>query len=99
MNRTLCLGLQFSKIKYVSEGKVSFSFGIALLSQFKPRKIVIPHCLPIVESLRIDFFFLKEEKMSMNLRDEPLTCFAEEIVLLTTHQEKKKKINRINCLL
>lgn len=29
--------------------------------------------------------------MSMNLRDEPLTCFAEEIVLLTTHQEKKKK--------
>lgn len=91
MNRTLCLGLQFSKIKYVSEGKVSFSFGIALLSQFKPRKIVIPHCLPIVESLRIDFFFLKEEKMSMNLRDEPLTCFAEEIVLLTTHQEKKKK--------
>lgn len=99
MNRTLCLGLQFSKIKYVSEGKVSFSFGISLLSQFKPRKIVIPHCLPIVESLRIDFFFLKEEKMSMNLRDEPLTCFAEEIVLLTTHQEKKKKINRINCLL
>lgn len=84
----------------ICEGKVSFSFGIALLSQFKPRKIVIPHCLPIVESLRIDFFFffLKEEKMSMNLRDEPLTCFAEEIVLLTTHQEKKK-INRINCLL
>lgn len=59
MNRTLCLGLRFSKIKYVSEGKVSFSFGIALLSQFKPRKIVIPHCLPIVESLRIDFFFLE----------------------------------------
>lgn len=93
MNRTLCLGLQFSKIKYVSEGKVSFSFGIALLSQFKPRKIVIPHCLPIVESLYIEliFFFLKEEKISMNLRDGSLICFAEEIVLLTTHQERKKK--------
>lgn len=65
MNRTLCLGLQFSKIKYVSEGKVSFSFGIALLSQFKPRKIVIPHSLPIVESLRIElifFFFLLKER-------------------------------------
>lgn len=61
MNRTLCLGLQFSKMKYVSEGKVSFSFGITLLSQFKPRKIVIPHCLPIVESLHIEliFFFLE----------------------------------------
>lgn len=65
MNRTLCLGLQFSKIKYVSEGKVSFSFGIALLSQFKPRKIVIPHSLPIVESLRIElifFFFFAQRK-------------------------------------
>lgn len=52
-----CLGLQFSKIKYVSEGKVSFSFGITLLSQFKPRKIVIPHCLLIVESLHIKLLF------------------------------------------
>lgn len=61
MNRTLCLGLQFSKIKYVSEGKVSFSFGIAVLSRFKPRKTVIPRCLPIVESLHIKliFFFLE----------------------------------------
>lgn len=93
MNRTLCLGLQFSKIKYVSEGKVSFSFGIALLSQFKPRKIVIPHSLPIVESLRIElifFFCSKKEKISLNLRDKLLTCLAEEIVLLTTHQEKEK---------
>lgn len=93
MNRTLCLGLQFSKIKYVSEGKVSFSFGIALLSHFKPRKIVIPHCLPIVESLHIEFLFvfLKEEKISMNLRHRSLSCFAEEIVLLTTHQERRRK--------
>lgn len=67
MNRTLCLGLQFSKIKYVSEGKVSFSFGIALLSQFKPRKIVIPHSLPIVESLRIEliFFFAQRKRKSV----------------------------------
>lgn len=89
-----CLGLQFSKIKYVSEGKVSFSFGITLLSQFKPRKIVIPHCLLIVESLHIKllfFFFLTKEKICMNLRERSLICFAEEIVLLTTHQERKKK--------
>lgn len=89
-----CLGLQFSKIKYVSEGKVSFSFGITLLSQFKPRKIVIPHCLLIVESLHIKllfFFFLRKEKICMNLRERSLICFAEEIVLLTTHQERKKK--------
>lgn len=84
--------LQFSKIKYVSEGKVSFSVGVALLSQFKPRKIVIPRCLLIVESLRIEliFFLSKEEKISMNLRDKLLTCLSEEIVLLTTHQEKEK---------
>lgn len=92
MNRTLCLELQFSKIKYVSEGKVSFSVGFALLSQFKPRKLVIPRCLLIVESLRIEliFFLLKEEKISMNLRHKLLTCLSEEIVLLTTHQEKEK---------
>lgn len=98
MNRTLCLGLQFSKIKCVSEGKVSFSFGIALLSQFKPRKIVIPHCLPIVYSIftyQIDFFFLlKEEKISTTLRDGSLICFAEEIVLLTTHQERRGEKKR-----
>lgn len=66
MNRTFCLGHQFSKIKYVSEGKVSFSFGIALLSQFKPRKIVIPHCLLIVESLHIKLgFFSRGKKKSV----------------------------------
>jgi len=35
--------------------------------------------------------FLKEKKISTNLRDRSLICFAEEIVLLATHQKEKKK--------
>lgn len=92
MNRTFCLGLQFSKIKYVSEGKVSFSFGIALLSQFKPRKIVIPHCLLIVESLHIKLlFFLEERKILYEFKGLISYLLCRRDCSVNNSSRKKKK--------
>lgn len=93
MNRTFCLGLQFSKIKYVSEGKVSFSFGIALLRQFKPRKIVIPQCLLIVESLHIKlpFFFLGERKNLYEFKGLISYLLCRRDCSVNNSSRKKKK--------
>lgn len=91
------MGLHFSKIKYLSEGKVSFSFGIASLSQFKPRKIVIPHCLLIVESLHIKlrfFFFLlegRENQSEFKGRSSYLLCRRDCSVNNSSRKKKRKK--------